>query len=121
MGNKIAIVANTLEIEPEGLDKFWSFKGKLEVPIDHIDGASEDPGILDDTKGLRSPGLHTPGKWAGTFTQHGEKIFWNVTSPEHPIVIQLNNEDYARLVIGVNNPREIVDQINNAITQGYTN
>ena len=117
MNNKVAIVGQTLEIEPQGLDKVWSFKGKLVVPLEHVLGASEDPGILEDAKGLRSPGLHVPGKWAGTYIEHGEKTFWNVTRPESPIVIQLKGERYDRLVLGVEQPRDLVNQINAAITK----
>ena len=96
MNNKVAIVGRTLEVEPQGLDKMWSFKGKLVVPLEHVLGASEDPGILDDAKGLRAPGLH-------------------VTRPEIPIVIQLKDEHYDRLVLGVEQPRELVNRINAAI------
>ena len=117
MNNKVAIVGRTLEIEPQGLDKMWSFKRKLVIPIEHVLGASEDPGILDDAKGLRAPGLHVPGKWAGTFTEHGEKTFWNVTRPESPIVIQLKGEHYDRLVLGVEHPHELVNRINAAISE----
>ena len=117
MNNRVAIVGRTLEVEPQGLDKMWSFKRKLVVPLEHVLGASEDPGILDDTKGLRAPGLHVPGKWAGTYMEHGEKTYWNVTRPESPIVIQLKDEHYDRLVLGVKHPRELVDQINAAITK----
>lgn len=117
MNNKVAIVGRTLEVEPQGLDKMWSFTGKLVVPLEHVLGASEDPGILDDAKGLRAPGLHVPGKWAGTYLEHGETTFWNVTRPESPIVIQLKDEHYDRLVLGVEHPRELVDRINAAITK----
>ncbi|MGL4941125.1 PH domain-containing protein [Bifidobacterium asteroides] len=120
MNNKVAIVGRTLEIEPQGLDKMWSFRGKLVVPLEHVLGASEDPGILDDAKGLRAPGLHVPGKWAGTFIEQGEKTFWNVTRPESPIVIQLKGEHYDRLVLGVEHPRELVNRINAAITKQQT-
>jgi hypothetical protein len=117
MANKVAIVGRTLEIEPQGLDKVWSFKGKMVVPIEHVLGASEDPGILDDAKGIRAPGLHVPGKWAGTFILDGEKTFWNVARPECPVVIQLEGEQYDRLVLGVEHPHDLVDQINTAITE----
>ena len=85
MANRVAIVRGNLEIEPLGMDRVWSFTGKLVVPMEHVLGATVDPGILDDAKGLRAPGLHVPGKWSGTFTQHGEKSFWNVVRPEQPV------------------------------------
>ncbi|MDN5980023.1 hypothetical protein [Bifidobacterium mongoliense] len=117
MANRVAIVGPNLEIEPLGVDKVWSLTGKLIVPMEHVVGATEDPGILDDVKGLRAPGLHIPGKWAGTFTNRGERVFWNVTRPERPVVIQLKDERYSRLVLGVEDPHALVDLINAAIAR----
>ena len=115
MANRVAIVGGNLEIEPLGMDRVWSFTGKLVVPMEHVLGATVDPGILDDARGLRAPGLHVPGKWSGTFTQHGEQSFWNVSRPEQPIVIQLKGERYSRLILGVKNPHELANLINAAI------
>ncbi|MFT8705495.1 hypothetical protein [Bifidobacterium aquikefiricola] len=114
MGNKVTIAGRMLQIEPQGLDRVWSFKTKLVIPIEHIVGATEDPGILDETKGLRAPGLHVPGKWAGVFSKNGERTFWNVARPECPVVIQLRGEQYERLVLGVENSRDLVDRSNAA-------
>ena len=104
MNNKVAIVGRTLEVEPQGLDKMWSFTGKLVVPLEHVLGASEDPGILDDAKGLRAPGLHVPGKWAGTYIEHGEKTFWNVTRPEVPLSSNSRVSAMTDWCSGWNNP-----------------
>lgn len=56
-----------------------------------------------------------PGKWSGTFVREGEKSFWNVDVPGDTVVIELGDEDYSRLVLTVDNPRELVDAINAAI------
>lgn len=83
--------------------------------MEHALGATVNSGILDDAKGLRTPGLHVPGQCSSTFTQHGERSFWNITRPERPIVIQLEGERCNRLVRGVEDLHELADLINAAI------
>ncbi|KFI39329.1 hypothetical protein BACT_0159 [Bifidobacterium actinocoloniiforme DSM 22766] len=83
--------------------------------MSHVLGATEDPGILDQPKGLRDPGTAVGGLWAGSFVLQGERSFWNVARPERPVVIQLTGEPYSRLVLGVANPRALVDRINAAL------
>jgi hypothetical protein len=115
--NNITIDKGTLTVEPQGLDKLFSFKGHLTIPVSHVAGATFDPGINSAPKGIRDPGLSIPGKYAGTFVQDGEKSFWNVSGAGKTIVIQLANEDYDRLVLTVDEPRTLVDQINNLVQQ----
>lgn len=115
MENKISIKNSNLIILPQGLDKFWSLKNKLEFPMTNVMGATIDKNILDVKKGFRGPGLEIPNKWSGTWTLNGEKIFWNVTRRETPVVIQLKNEKFSRLILGLDDAIEWVDKINNSI------
>lgn len=113
--NIVTIVDNNLVVEPQGLDKLWSFKRRLEIPLASVRGATFDPGANNEPKGLRAPGLAIPGKWAGTFLRDGEKSFWNVSKPGETVVVELTNEHYDRLILTVNDPRALVDRINAAI------
>ncbi len=113
--NIITLTDTMLEVEPNGLDKLWSFTRKLEIPLIHVRGATFDPGANNEPKGWRGPGLGMPGKWAGTFHKDGDKSFWNVSAPNETIVIELVEEDYARLVLTVDKPRYVVDAINVAV------
>ncbi|MCA9767146.1 MAG: hypothetical protein KC455_12105 [Carnobacterium sp.] len=115
MDNKLSIENNQLIVVPQGLDKVWSFKNKLEFPMKNVMGATIDPTILNVKKGFRGPGLEIPNKWSGTWTHNGEKDFWNVTRKETPVVIQLKNEKFSRLILGLDDANEWVDKINNAI------
>ena len=110
--NIITLTDTMLVVEPQGLDKLWSFTRKLEIPLTHVRGANQEP------KGLRAPGLAIPGKWAGTFNKDGDKSFWNVSAPSETVVIELLDEHYARLVLTVDQPRSVVDAINNAVQPG---
>lgn len=112
--NTVTISGASLEVEPKGLDKLWSFTRKLDIPLTHVRGATFDPGANNEPKGLRAPGLAVPGKWSGTFHRDGDRAFWNVSAPGETIVIELTQEHYTRLVLTVENPRDVVDAINRA-------
>lgn len=113
----VDITDDALVIEPQGLDKVWSFTRRLEIPLDHVRGATHDPGMKQEPKGRRGPGLRVPGKLAGTFHTDGERQFWNVSGFEGAVVVELDPaEHFNRLVISVQDPRRTVDAINAAIS-----
>jgi hypothetical protein len=115
MENKVILQDNQLIVEPIGIDKVWSFTSKLFVPVSNVMGATVDKGILDANKGLRDAGLGLPNKWSGVFNKDGEKTFWNANRTDAPIVIQLKNEKFARLVLTVDNPNKLANDINNLV------
>jgi len=110
--NRITVTDGVLTVEPQGLDKLWSLTRKLEFPADHVRGATLDPDANHEPKGIRAPGLAIPGKWSGTFHRDGEKSFWNVSTPDATVVVELTGEDYDRLYLTVDDPRTVVDRIN---------
>lgn len=115
--NTIEIAGTTLKITPNGLNKLWSFTGSMEIPLDHVAGATVDPGFtMSERKAIRTPGLSAPGKKVGTFKfPDGDVEFWSIAQPEQPLVIQLRDEKFDRLVLGVADPRQTTDAINEAI------
>ncbi|WEV68132.1 hypothetical protein OZX72_03915 [Bifidobacterium sp. ESL0769] len=115
--NTVTIEGKTLKVVPNGLNKLWSLKGNLEIPLTHVAGATLDPGFnMSGRQAFRDPGLATPDKKAGTFKfPDGDVEFWNIAQPEQPLVIQLRDEKYNRLVLGVADPRQVADVINAAI------
>ncbi len=115
--NKIIITDQLLIIEPIGLDKLWSLTNKIEIPLAHIKGATFDPGIKHEAKGIRKFGLKcSSSKLSGTFQHNGEQTFYNVSGFENAIVIQLDgNKKYTRLVLSTDNPNHIVNEINSKI------
>ena len=88
MQNKVELTKQALLVLPQGSHKFFAMKSKLKFPLEEVAGASIDPGILDEGKGIRGP---------------------------KPVVIQLKNAEFARLVWGVEEPEKLVDQINNQL------
>ncbi|MEU1539772.1 hypothetical protein ABZ461_16955 [Actinacidiphila glaucinigra] len=113
----IHIEGDDLVVVIEGLDKLWAFKSSLTIPLANVRGATADPGIANDPKGIRAPGSHIPGVIiAGTFHQEGEKVFWDVKDRSKALVIELADEQYARLVLQVDDPRAAVALIESTLT-----
>lgn len=115
MRNTITIIKDQLVVEPVGLDKMWSFTGSLRIPLGQVRGATHDPGMRNEPKGIRAPGLRIGQKLSGTFHTGGEKQFWNVSGYENVIVIELAGQEYNRLILSVDDPTGTVDQINSAL------
>lgn len=113
----VEIHGSDLVISVKGLDRLWSFKSQISIPLAHVRGATADPGIVHEPKGRRSLGAHVPGAVvAGTFVQEGERIFWDVHDTAKAIVIELHDETYQRLVIEVDDPRTTVAMVEQALS-----
>lgn len=113
----ISIEGTTAIFEVEGWDKLWSFRSRLEIPVEHLVTAYSNPevtmGWLD---GLRLLGTSIPSVFrAGTFIQSGELVFWDVRHAEQAIIIELKHEYFSKLVLEVEQPAEAVDLLNAAI------
>ncbi|MGW4652353.1 hypothetical protein [Kitasatospora sp. NPDC004289] len=112
----VSVADGVLTVEVEGWDRFWALRSRIEIPLRHVRGATLDPGIVREPKGLKAGGTHVPGVIvAGTFRRDGEKVFWDVKNPEKAVVIELVEEAYARLVVEVADPRETLALIEQAL------
>ena len=112
---RVTLDGENLVVEIEGMDKLWALKSRLVIPLDKVRGATADPGAVMEPYGLRSPGTLVPGVLvAGTFHQDGEKVFWDVHDPAQAVVIELHEQRYARLIVGVPDPRATVALIESA-------
>ncbi len=115
---RVTVENDTLVVEVEGLDKLWALRSRLAIPLANVRGATHDPGIARDRKGIRAAGTYWPGViTAGTFHHEGERVFWDVHNPDKAVVIELADERYARLVIEVDDPRAAVGLIERATTR----
>ena len=67
---------------------------------------------LHPTGGVKVIGTSIPGIFtAGTFYQHGHRVFWDIRNPEQSIIIELHDERFGELVVEVNDPLFTVEQI----------
>jgi hypothetical protein len=112
----LQIEGDRLVCNVERMDRLWSLKSRLEVPLTHIRGAEPaDDEARELYHGLRVGGLHVPGLSAGSFYHDGGLVFWDVHDPERAISIELADERYRRLVIEVEDPVAAISIIQTAI------
>lgn len=66
---------------------------------------------LTVTSTMNTPGFANKLITAGTFYQHGKRIFWDVHDPEKTIVVELFDERYDELIVEVADPTAVVEQL----------
>ena len=87
------------------------------MPLEHVLGVARDE---QEARQLVSrgaaPGTGVPGViTAGTFHEHGERVFWDVHHADKAIAISLRDESYAKLVIDVDDPDATITAIEAAL------
>ena len=116
---KVTLTPEALVVEPLGWNKLWSLTRRLRIPLEHVRGATFDPGARLEPNAWRGPGLHLPGRLRGTFHAGRSRQFWNTAGPERTVVVTLAaGERYDRLVVSVDDPWAVVDTINAAVHAG---
>ena len=110
---ELSVTDGKLILHVLGTDKLWALRSSLEIPLTHISGVRADPSVAKGWyHGIRLPGTNIPGViTAGTFYQHGQRVFWDVHHPENTIVIELRDERYTELIVEVSDPQVAVEFI----------
>lgn len=111
---QVTIENTTLVVEVQGLDKLWSMKSRLEIPLEHVRGVR----IASDERasGFRAPGTRIPGViTAGTFYHDAKRVFWDVHDPAKAIAIDLHDDRYSTLIIEVADPAKTLKQIESSL------
>lgn len=113
----VTIEGDRAVFQVEGLDRLWSLRSRLEIPLAHITGADHDPDEVGRWwHGLRIVGTDIPGVFAaGTFYYHGELVFWDVHDPARTIVVSLAHERYKKLIIEVADPSAAAGMLRRAV------
>ena len=114
---RVSIEGDRIYFDVEGLDKFWAFRSRLDIPLAHILAVKIDPEAARGWwHGLRIVGSNIPGVLtAGTFYQKGGIVFYDVHDPERTIVLELEHETYKRLIVEVEDPRQTRTFIENGL------
>ena len=98
--------------EIKGWHKIWALESKIVVPKINIIRVHQDQIDFTFWKGLRMPGTEIPGLIAaGTFYKKGRN-FWDVMNRKKAIIIELENHYYKKLIIEVENPEVVMNQLN---------
>jgi hypothetical protein len=113
---KVRIDGETIRISLDGWDKVWALRGGIEIPLAHVRAARVAPPGLKP-RGIRAPGTAVPGRYfAGTWRGKRRKEFWNVRTRESALVLDLEGDEFTRVVIGVADPTALVAEIDRAKT-----
>lgn len=110
---QLTVEQDTLVLTLRGLDKLWSFKSRLTVPLSHVQRVALDRRVARRLwKGFRAPGTSIP--WviaAGTFIDGHKRVFWAVHFVQPALVIDLVGERYDQLIVAVPNPTAVLQQL----------
>jgi hypothetical protein len=115
----------TLELTKDELIvhlKVWeaiaSLQKSIRIPLANVRGATDDDGFRGAALGLRAPGTGFPGLIAaGIYRKGGDRqfVFW--TRGTQPVVIELANEKWDRIILGAADGRGMAARINAAVQQ----
>ncbi len=97
----------------EGIDKLWSLRSRLEIPLAHIVSVDSNHDQVGRWwHGVKLVGTGVPGVFAaGTFYYHGELVFWDVREPANTIIVSLDHERFKKLIVEVADPEATIAQI----------
>jgi hypothetical protein len=114
---QISVNGDRVHFDVEGLDRFWAFRSRLDIPLAHILAVKIDTEAARGWwHGLRIMGSNIPGVLtAGTFYQQGGIVFYDVHDPERTIVLELEHETYKRLIVEVEDPQQTRSMIEKAL------
>ena len=122
---RVMIENTQLVINMKGARKFFAspslFKltSEISVPLDNVKEVTtgiewkELPGFLEKRAGTDVDGFY----YGGIFVQDGNKVFYDIKKKEEAVVITLKDEEFERIVIGVENPEETVALIERALNK----
>ena len=103
-----------LHIKLNWKEKFVAISGSLAIPLDHI--SSTYTTYSKFPAGLRIPGTCIPGLViAGTYYTRKGKEFWLVIRKKKILRIELKDEFYSRLILGVDDNESWKEKIDSMI------
>ncbi len=115
--NTVVITEDSLLVQPHGSSRLRAPRRELQIPLSEVLGAVINPSILNEPKGIRGPGIAFFGRYSGTYVRAGERSFWNVRpgSGDDIVVITLRGDHFTRLVLSVDDPGQLVRDINRVL------
>jgi hypothetical protein len=114
---EVSVEGDRVVFEIEGLDKLWSLRSRLEIPLAHVTGVEANAAQVGRWwHGLKLWGSDVPGLFAaGTFVYHGELVFWDMREPARTIIVSLDHERYKKLIVEVADPAAVTMQLRRLI------
>jgi hypothetical protein len=102
-----------LIIMVEGLDKLLAFKGHITIPLEHVEKIEINTEPLMDFKHATfGIGTIFAGRiQTGSFSEEGQKSFWDVRDPQNAILITLKDEEYGKIITEVESPEQTISEV----------
>jgi hypothetical protein len=116
---KLRLENSTLNIELSTVEKFFSLHGSFVIPWSHITQvkAAEPESSWWD---LRAPGTFVPGVIkAGTYYTKRGKEFWYYRQGKDPLVLELRDEKYRRIVLGLDDSAAWQQEIQKQVRKNH--
>lgn len=112
---KLSLSKETLKVRMEGWEIVWALKRSLSLPLKNIAGVGTT--IPRPTwKEVKAPGTMLPGMIkAGTYYTGRGKEFWYAKRGKKFLVLELRNERYKRVILGVPNNKAWVVKLTRSI------
>ncbi|MCL4540827.1 MAG: hypothetical protein M1396_00560, partial [Chloroflexi bacterium] len=98
-----------------------SWTRNLTIPLEHVESVEYDPQTVKQELDAfwtetYIPGTPLPaGSLAGSYSEHGQRIFWDVHHPERAVMISLAHNKYDKVIVEVSNPEETIQKITSAL------
>ena len=113
---EVTVENDKLVFDVRGLDRVLAFRGRLEVPLQHVTGVRVDPEAAREWRKVKVIGTNVPSVvTAGTFWQHHRRVFWDVHDADDVVVVGLEHESYDELIVEVADPEATVARIREAL------
>ena len=109
----VTVEGDKAHFEVEGTHRLWALRSHLEIPLEHISRVYAEPDPpMGWFEGFRMYGTDIPHVFrAGSFWLHGNRVFFDVRHPENTVVVVLNHEDFAELIIEVADPEAVINTL----------
>lgn len=106
-----------LLVRPVGFMRVWALSRGVQYPLSSVVDVGVSP-TNELHKGFRLPGTYLPGVMtAGTFRSKGEKSLWMVGRHQEVLVIELTEQPYRYLVLGVEDPKAATEALRAALNR----
>jgi hypothetical protein len=123
-------VMATIEVTPQsvvihvgGLDKVLALRSRVELPLAHVTDVEYDPNATQRELELfwqetHIFGANAPGStMVGDYTEHGDRIFWDMHHPERAITLKLSHDKYAKAIVEVDDPEATLRRLQDVLRQ----
>lgn len=119
---EVRVEGDRVVFEVEGLDKLWSLRSRLDIPLAHITQVDVNADQVGRWwHGWKLWGADVPGLFAaGTFLFRQELVFWDVRDPARTIIVSLDHERYKKLILEVADPLATVAQLRAALSSQHS-